>query len=76
MKLNIHPDYAVTEVRCSCGNTFATRSTSAALNVDVCSNCHPFYTGQQKLSDTAGRVDRFYRRQGRAAARRAAGHAA
>jgi large subunit ribosomal protein L31 len=65
MKLNIHPNYATTEVRCTCGNTFATRSTSTALNVEVCSNCHPFYTGQQKLSDTAGRVDRFYRRQGR-----------
>jgi large subunit ribosomal protein L31 len=76
MKLNIHPDYAATEVRCTCGNTFVTRSTSAGLNVDVCSNCHPFYTGQQKLSDAAGRVDRFYRRQGRSAASRAATHTA
>jgi large subunit ribosomal protein L31 len=76
MKLNIHPDYATTEVQCTCGNTFTTRSTSTALNVDVCSNCHAFYTGQQKLSDTAGRVDGFYRRQGRSAARRAAAHAA
>jgi large subunit ribosomal protein L31 len=76
MKLNTHPYYAVTEVHCTCGNTFATRSTSAALNVEVCSHCHPFYTGQQKLSDTAGRVDRFYRRQQRSTAGRAAAHAA
>jgi large subunit ribosomal protein L31 len=76
MKLTIHPKYALTAVQCTCGNTFTTRSTSAALNVDVCSNCHPFYTGQQKLSDTAGRVDRFYRRQGCSAARRAAAHRA
>jgi large subunit ribosomal protein L31 len=72
MKLNIHPDYMATEVRCTCGSTFMSRSTSPALSVDVCSNCHPFYTGQQKLSDTAGRIDRFNRRQGRSRAQRPA----
>jgi large subunit ribosomal protein L31 len=76
MKLNIHPAYVATEVRCTCGNTFASRATSTLLNVDVCSHCHPFYTGQQKLSDTGGRIDRFYRRQGRTAAKRAAADAA
>jgi large subunit ribosomal protein L31 len=61
MKKDIHPDYVVTEVTCTCGNTFTTRSTSASgtLHADVCSNCHPFYTGKQKILDTGGRVARF-----------------
>jgi large subunit ribosomal protein L31 len=73
MKRTIHPDYTATEVRCtSCGTTFTSRSTSPALSVDVCSNCHPFYTGQQKLTDTAGRIDRFNRRQSRSRLRQPA----
>ena len=62
MKADIHPDYVVATVTCSCGNTFETRSTSADLRVELCSECHPFYTGKQKLVDTGGRVDRFNRR--------------
>lgn len=64
MKADIHPEYVVTEVTCSCGNTFTTRSTakSGAIHAEVCSNCHPFYTGKQKLVDTGGRVERFQRR--------------
>lgn len=66
MKADIHPDYHAVNVVCSCGNAFTTRSTlkSEALNVDVCSACHPFYTGQQKIVDTAGRVDKFRRKYG------------
>lgn len=60
MKKDIHPKYAQITVTCSCGNTFITRSTRAGdLHIEVCSECHPFYTGKQKLVDTAGRVDRF-----------------
>lgn len=64
MKADIHPNYTKTKVTCSCGNTFETRSTigSDALTVEVCSACHPFYTGQQKMMDTAGRVDQFRKR--------------
>ncbi len=64
MKAGIHPNYTDTKVVCSCGNSFATRSTmdSDSLQVEVCSACHPFYTGQQKLMDTAGRVDQFRKR--------------
>jgi len=54
-------------VRCTCGNEFYTRSTQSEIHVEVCSNCHPFYTGRQKLVDTGGRIDRFKRRQARAA---------
>ena len=63
MKQGIHPDYVETKVHCTCGNTFTTRSTSkkGALNADVCSECHPFYTGKQKILDTGGRVARFER---------------
>ncbi|MGD9602892.1 MAG: 50S ribosomal protein L31 [Gammaproteobacteria bacterium] len=66
MKTDIHPAYHDITVVCSCGNSFTTRSTlkSDALNVDVCSACHPFYTGQQKIMDTAGRVDKFRRKYG------------
>ena len=62
MKAGIHPEYVVAHVRCSCGNEFVTRSTKSDLHVEVCSNCHPFYTGKQKLMDTGGRVERFQRR--------------
>ena len=62
MKEGIHPDYPAARVACACGNTFVTRSTRGDLQVDVCSACHPFYTGTQKLIDTAGRVDRFRKR--------------
>ena len=64
MKQGIHPDYVEAAVICACGNTWVTRSTKAELKVEVCSNCHPFYTGQQKMIDTEGRVDRFIRRWG------------
>jgi large subunit ribosomal protein L31 len=67
MKADIHPDYNVTNVTCGCGNTFTTRSTSAKgeIHVEVCSNCHPFYTGKQKILDTGGRVARFEKRFGK-----------
>ncbi|MBA2415861.1 MAG: 50S ribosomal protein L31 [Geodermatophilaceae bacterium] len=67
MKSDIHPEYTETQVTCSCGNTFTTRSTAkgAALHADVCSACHPFYTGKQKILDTGGRVARFERRFGK-----------
>ena len=65
MKADIHPNYVVTEVRCSCGNTFTTRSTKGDMHVELCSECHPFYTGKQKLVDSGGRIDRFERRYGR-----------
>ena len=64
MKPDIHPKYNEVEVRCACGNTFTTRSTSAKINVDICSNCHPFFTGKQKFVDTAGRVERFSKKFG------------
>ena len=59
MKQGIHPDYVECTVRCSCGNTFVTRSTKSELKIDICNACHPFYTGTQKLIDTGGRVQRF-----------------
>jgi large subunit ribosomal protein L31 len=62
MKADIHPTYEIATVHCSCGNTFQTRSTKGDLRVELCSNCHPFYTGKQKLVDTGGRVERFQRR--------------
>ncbi len=62
MKTDIHPEYVLATVHCSCGNTFTTRSTKSELHVEICSNCHPFYTGKQKLVDTGGRVERFQRR--------------
>jgi large subunit ribosomal protein L31 len=63
MKTAIHPEYQAATVRCNtCGTTFSTRSTRAELTVDTCSECHPFYTGRQRLVDTGGRVDRFQRR--------------
>ena len=66
MKAEIHPDYVLAHVRCSCGNEFYTRSTKPELHVEICSECHPFYTGKQKLVDTGGRVERFKRRAARA----------
>ena len=69
MKAEIHPEYVLATVHCSCGNTFQTRSTQAALNVEVCSQCHPFYTGKQKILDTGGRVARFEARYGKKAAK-------
>ena len=67
MKQDIHPEYVATEVVCSCGNTFVTRSTvkSGHITADVCSNCHPFYTGKQQILDTGGRVARFEARYGK-----------
>ena len=66
MKADIHPEYVLSTVTCSCGNTFQTRSTKPELHVEICSQCHPFYTGKQKLMDTGGRVERFQRRLERA----------
>ena len=65
MKAEIHPDYQEIKVACSCGNEFVTRSTlKDELHIEVCSSCHPFYTGKQKIVDTAGRVDKFRRKYG------------
>ena len=68
MKTGIHPDYVVAKVHCSCGNEFVTRATKPELHVEICSACHPFYTGTQKLVDTGGRVERFRRRQAKSTA--------
>jgi large subunit ribosomal protein L31 len=66
MKPEIHPAYKEVTVACSCGNTFKTRSTAGKeLHIEVCANCHPFYTGQQKIVDSAGQVDKFRRRYGK-----------
>jgi large subunit ribosomal protein L31 len=65
MKQGIHPEYVTATVRCSCGEEFQTRSTVPELRVDICSKCHPFYTGKQKLVDAGGRVERFERRYGK-----------
>jgi large subunit ribosomal protein L31 len=59
MKKGIHPEYAETTVTCACGNTFLTRSTKKEIRVEICSQCHPFFTGKQKLIDSAGRVEKF-----------------
>jgi large subunit ribosomal protein L31 len=64
VKEGIHPKYAEVEVRCACGNTFKTRSTKPELHLEICSACHPFFTGRQKLIDTEGRVDRFNKKFG------------
>ena len=69
MKEGIHPKYAEVQVTCSCGNTFATRSTvTKPVHIEVCSQCHPFYTGKQKILDSGGRVARFEKRFGKKAA--------
>jgi large subunit ribosomal protein L31 len=65
MKTDIHPTYETATVTCSCGNSWETRSTKSAMHVDVCSACHPFFTGEQRIVDTAGRVERFRRRYNR-----------
>ena len=64
MKEAIHPKYQEVEVRCACGNTFTTRSTKPELHLEICSACHPFFTGRQKLIDTEGRVERFSKKFG------------
>ena len=64
MREGIHPNYEQTTIRCACGNTFTTGSTKKDIRVEICSKCHPFYTGKQKLVDTGGRVDRFNKRFG------------
>ncbi|MCK4870418.1 MAG: 50S ribosomal protein L31 [Gammaproteobacteria bacterium] len=67
MKKDTHPKYEAVKVSCSCGNAFETKSTCGKkeLSIEVCSECHPFYTGQQKIIDTAGRVDRFKQKYGK-----------
>ena len=62
MREGIHPNYEKATVKCACGNTFETRSTKSEIRVEICSKCHPFFTGKQKLVDTGGRVDRFKKR--------------
>ena len=64
MKEGIHPDYSEAVVKCACGETFTTGSTKKNLHVEICSKCHPFFTGRQKLIDTGGRVDRFKKKYG------------
>ena len=64
MKKGVHPEYLDCVVSCACGNTFTTRSTVAQLKIEICGNCHPFYTGKQKFVDTAGRVEKFQKRYG------------
>jgi large subunit ribosomal protein L31 len=68
MKQGIHPNYQVVKVICQCGNVFETRSTAKEIKVEICSMCHPFFTGKQKLIDSAGRVDRYRRRYAEPAA--------
>jgi large subunit ribosomal protein L31 len=65
MKKGIHPSYKRTVITCICGNIFETRSTMGDLKVEICSKCHPFFTGKQKLVDSAGRVERFQRKYGK-----------
>jgi large subunit ribosomal protein L31 len=62
MRADIHPNYVETEVTCSCGNVFTTKSTTGDMHIELCNECHPFFTGRQKLVDTGGRVERFRRR--------------
>ncbi len=64
MKKDIHPNYGPAVVRCACGNVIETRSTKSEINVDICSACHPLFTGRQKLVDTAGRIDKFHKKFG------------
>jgi large subunit ribosomal protein L31 len=71
MKQGIHPKYLETKVTCSCGNTFTTRSIKEELHVELCNQCHPFYTGKQKLVDTGGRVERFQKKYARSGAKAA-----
>jgi large subunit ribosomal protein L31 len=62
MKAGIHPEYDLSNVVCACGNKFQTRSTLKEIRVEICSNCHPFFTGKQKLIDTAGRIEKFQKK--------------
>lgn len=64
MKKDVHPEYQECQVICACGNTFMTRSTKKEIRVEICSSCHPFYTGKQKLIDSAGRVEKFKKKYG------------
>ena len=64
MKKNVHPEYQECQVVCACGNTFTTRSTKKEIHVEICSSCHPFFTGKQKLIDSAGRVEKFKKKYG------------
>lgn len=64
MKQGIHPDYKTTTIKCACGNVIETGSTKEDIRIEICSACHPFYTGKQKLIDTGGRVDKFRKRYG------------
>ncbi|MBD3293000.1 MAG: 50S ribosomal protein L31 [Armatimonadia bacterium] len=64
MKADIHPEYVTATVSCACGETFTTRSTKPEIKVEICSQCHPFYTGKQKMVDTEGRVEKFIKRYG------------
>ena len=64
MKENIHPQYEKATIKCACGNVIETRTTKGNINVEICSKCHPFFTGKQKLVDTSGRVDLFKKRYG------------
>lgn len=65
MKAEIHPEYGASKIVCSCGHVLETRSTKPEIHVEICSACHPFYTGKQKIIDVAGRVERFQRRYGK-----------
>ncbi|HEX9655448.1 MAG TPA: 50S ribosomal protein L31 [Bacteroidota bacterium] len=65
MRAGIHPEYKKAVVSCVCGNTFETRSTTGDLRLEICSNCHPFFTGKQKLVDSAGRVERYNKKYGK-----------
>ncbi len=71
MKTDTHPPYTETRVTCSCGNTFTTRSTSDDIRVELCNECHPFYTGRQKLVDSGGRVERYKQRMAKSQAKKA-----
>ncbi|MDQ3709704.1 MAG: 50S ribosomal protein L31 [Actinomycetota bacterium] len=71
MKTGIHPEYKVTKVTCSCGNTFETRGVKDAIRVELCNQCHPFYTGKQKLVDSGGRVERYKQRYAKSQAKQA-----
>lgn len=68
MKEGIHPKYEITTVQCACGNKFETRSTRAEINVEICSACHPFFTGKTRMLDTAGRIEKFNKKYGGAKA--------
>jgi large subunit ribosomal protein L31 len=63
VKAEIHPEYVVSSVTCTCGNEFTTRSTNPEIRVEICSECHPFYTGKQKIVDTGGRIERFNKKR-------------